>query len=101
MYIGPWSNKGKVGRRGKNQVSRFSLQIKNETSDPETRHLNADTRNLTSDTFHPSRFADTQALCDADQVGKRPYLHFFHHPRAVDFDGFFHGSQLGSDLLVQ
>src|SRR4249919_255984 len=42
----------------------------------------------------------TDLFRDAHQFSYRIYLHLIHHPRAMNFDGFFHSAQLGGDLLV-
>ena len=52
--------------------------------------------------FHYSDlFADSRALGDPYQFSQRLNLHFFHHPRAVDLDGFFYCAKLKCHLLVQ
>ena len=46
------------------------------------------------------RFADSYAFGNPHQFGEGPGLHFFHHSRPMDFDGFFHGAELEGDQFV-
>ena len=40
-------------------------------------------------------------LRQSNEVGYRTHAELFHHPSAVDLDGFFHCSEFSGDLFVQ